>query len=238
MAQPFQTTNSYQSSIWSGLTVTYQEEHLLVTSPVPLQTVSSALWGGGLKDEAQYFVNWQVPLTYRCANPVELMREQIEKWGYPTEYTIGLQTAAYIKQASICEAQGDRFSLLCLATAGISNAARAGRLRETFSSYQCGTINLFLFVDGKLTPAAMVNGLIIATEAKAAALQDLHIRDEEAEIATGTTTDALVLAVSQRDTYGEAIHQFAGAATTIGNAIGRLVYQCVVEALSTPSGKR
>jgi adenosylcobinamide hydrolase len=202
-----------------------------------MQVLSSALWGGGLK-VAKNFVNWQVPLTYRSAQPVEWMREQIVGSGYPTDDTIGLQTAANIQQASIHEEQGDEFILFCLATAGVGNTARAGRLRETFSSYQCGTINLFLFIDGKLTPSAMVNGLIIATEAKAAALQDLRILDEKSEFATGTTTDALVLAVSQRNNNDNAVHQFAGAATTIGNAIGRLVYQCLVEILTLPSRKR
>jgi adenosylcobinamide amidohydrolase len=78
----------------------------------------------------------------------------------------------------------------------------------------------------------MVNGIITATEAKAAALQDLGIRDEDGDLATGTTTDAIVLGVSQSQQYPRP-HLFAGAATTIGNGIGRLVYDAVYTAVST-----
>ena len=81
-----------------------------------------------------------------------------------------------------------------------------------------------------MTAAAMVNAVITATEAKAAALQDLGIVDPlHNAAATGTTTDAIVIAVSQSDRYGVR-HAYAGSATTIGSAIGKAVYDTVYEA--------
>lgn len=214
------------------MTVEYREtDHLLIQSPVSLQTLSSALWGGGM-DEGTHFVNWRVPITYRCEDPVSLMEQQIGQWGYPLEQTIGFQTAAKLTHGAILEEEGDQFRILCCVTAGTGNSARAGKKRETFSAYQCNTINIFLLLDAHLTPAAMVNGIIMATEAKVAALQDLRILDEEGEVATGTTTDAVVLGVSQNSAF-PLPHQFAGAATTVGNAIGRLVYEGVYTAVST-----
>ncbi len=68
---------------------------------------------------------------------------------------------------------------------------------------------------------------------KAAALQDLPIMDKKGQVATGTTTDAMVIAVSQSDVYPYT-HLFAGTATTVGNAIGRVVHQSLYEAAATP----
>lgn len=231
--QPFRRDDTpYRSLNWPGVTVEYKEKnHILIQTPVPVQAVSSALWGGGMA-LGTHFVNWKVPITYRCEDPVALMEQQIHQWGYPVGETIGLQTAAKLTHGAILEEEGDQFRILCCVTAGTGNGARAGKKRETFSAYQCSTINIFLLLDAHLTPAAMVNGIIIATEAKAAALQDLRILDEEGDAATGTTTDAVVLGVSQNKDF-PLPHQFAGAATTVGNAIGRLVYEGVYTAVST-----
>lgn len=233
LLQPFrQGTTQYRSLVWPGVTVDLiNNEYLLLQSPVPLTTFSSAIWGGGM-ERGTHFVNWRVPLSYRCEDPVQLMADQIKKWGYPLEKTIGFQTAAKVTHGAIAEEKGDQYRLFCCVTAGTGNSSRAGKKRETFSAYECHTINIFLFIDGHLTPAAMVNGIITATEAKVAALQDLGIKDEEGDLATGTTTDAIVLGVSQNQAYPRP-HLFAGAATTIGNGIGRLVYETVYTAVST-----
>ncbi|WP_425387713.1 adenosylcobinamide amidohydrolase [Aneurinibacillus terranovensis] len=219
--------STYHSLIWPEVTMTHKDNHLLLQTQQPLTVVSSALWGGGIS-QATHFVNWHVPLDYSAENPVEQMRGHLTGWGYPVSQTVGLQTAASLTSGSVHEENGDQFRIICMATAGTGNSARAGRLRQTFSAYQCGTINIFVLLDARLTPAAMVNGIITATEAKAAALQDLGIRDEHGEIATGTTTDSIVIGCSQNPEY--ASHLFAGVATTVGNSIGRLVYEAVCEA--------
>jgi adenosylcobinamide amidohydrolase len=161
------------------------------------------------------------------------MRNEFERWGYAAEGTIGLLTAAHITHSAFVEEIGDEFKLLVCASAGTGNAARAGLVRETFSAYAPGTINIMIFVDGKMSHSAMVNAVISATEAKSAALDDLNVRDYAHDrVATGTTTDTVLVAASQSDEYVP-IHQYAGAATTIGNAIGRLVYEAVHEAVRT-----
>ncbi|WP_047150420.1 adenosylcobinamide amidohydrolase [Aneurinibacillus tyrosinisolvens] len=231
MTQPFRTGNMHPSLVWPDVSVHYKGDHLLFKTTEVLTVFSNALWQGGMAT-ASHFVNWKVPLNYRSEDPADMMHSQVAAWGYPPDETVGLQTAAKITHASIAEDVGDKFRMICCATAGTRNGARAGRQRETFSAYRCGTINVFLLLDANMTPSAMVNGIVTATEAKTAALQDLNIREESGELATGTTTDAVVLAVSQRQEYGVP-HQFAGAATTIGNAIGRLVYETVYEAVVT-----
>lgn len=230
MAQPFHISTVYRSQVWPDFNIQLRDDHIFAEAGTQFQTISSALWGGGM-GSIRRFINWKVPLDYSCDQPFECMYRQIVEWGYPAEDTIGLQTAASLENASIQEMNGDQFSMLCCATVGTSNAARAGTPRTAFPAYQAGTINIMIWIDAKLTPAAMINGILTATEAKTAALQDLRVQDERGRIATGTTTDSLVLAVTQSERYDRA-HLFAGTATTIGNGIGRLVYRAVYEAFS------
>lgn len=229
--QPFREKNSYQSAVWPGLMMEKKEDHLLFHTPEPVETLSSAVYGGG-HNTASHFINWKVPLDYSATDPTKLMEEMLTEWGYPVSRSIGLQTAAYIHTASVQEVVGDEFRMVCVVTAGVGNRARAGKLRATFPAYQCSTINVFLFIDSSMTQSAVVNSVITATEAKAAALQDLEIFDEDGEYATGTTTDSVVVAVSQHSSIYQT-HQFAGVATSIGNAIGCLVYDAIREVVQS-----
>lgn len=226
--QPFRMKDHYISRVWPELSIYKKDDHLLVECSERLDAFSSAIYGGGFQ-KISHFVNWQVPLDYASSDPIDLMKQKIKGWGYPLQQTIGLQTAARIQCASIQEVHGDEFRIVCCVTAGVGNRERAGKKRKTYSAYQCGTINTFLFIESRLSEAAMINGIITATEAKAAALQDLQITVESGEFATGTTTDSVVLASSQNPHYPT--HLFAGTATTIGNAIGCLVYEATCEAV-------
>ena len=91
--------------------------------------------------------------------------------------------------------------------------------------FRPGTINIILLVDGTLTPAAMVNAVLTATEAKTRALFELGVRCPDGGPATGTTSDAIVVAATGR---GQP-HQFAGTATVVGQMIGRAVYAAVYQ---------
>nr|WP_282446142.1 adenosylcobinamide amidohydrolase [Paenibacillus silvae] len=100
------------------------------------------------------------------------------------------------------------------------------------SSYVPGTINIMLWFNGQITQGAMVNAIQTAIEAKAAALADAGIMDSEnGQTATGTTTDAIVLAVRQTEHESQPLHTYAGTATALGAVIGRLVYDTVTESL-------
>ncbi|UOF89805.1 adenosylcobinamide amidohydrolase [Fodinisporobacter ferrooxydans] len=232
MAQPFrQNTQVYRPKLFPKLSIAFKGDHICFQSAGLLHSYSSALWGGGQK-EADCFVNWKVPLQYQSSDPQRMMCEQLANWGYSIDSSIGLQTAAKLTHASIVEEAGDAFRLLCCTTVGTGNRTRAGKFRKTYSAYRCGTINTFLFIAGHLMDAAMINAIITATEGKTAALQDLKITDDDDQFATGTTTDAIVVA-AERPGHDAPVHRYAGTATTLGNAIGRLVYQTVYEAGST-----
>lgn len=233
MGQPFRSGGAvYHSAVWSGLTLRMHEDRIAIRLPEAVYALSSAIHPGGFSF-ADHIVNWKVPLDYRCDDPVSDLIRRCDDWGSTAERTIGLLTAAKLTHASIQEIEGDKFKLLCCTTSGTRNAARAGLTRETFSAYEPVTINTVVLVDGQMTEAAIVNAVITATEAKAAALQQLGIVEKaNGQPATGTTTDAVVIGVSQRPEW-QAVHAYAGVATTIGCAIGEAVYNTVYEATST-----
>ncbi len=229
MAQPFSIPGTYASKLWPGLVATRHQDHVLIQSPTILHTLSNALIGGGFS-HASRFVNWKVPLAYDDPDPVAAMRNVLQSWHYPQEKTIGLMTAAALTRCAVEEEEGDGFRLFCCTTAGVSNAVRAGQARHTFPAFAPGTINTILLIHGRMTPAAMVNALLTATEAKAAALQELDIRDPgTGDLATGTSTDALVVGASQAE--NAPLHRYAGTATALGHTLSRLVSASIHAAL-------
>ncbi|MNW56299.1 Adenosylcobinamide amidohydrolase [compost metagenome] len=241
MSTPFLTTGEsgiYESGVIPGLKLHRGERHLLLESAEGLDGLGSAVYGGGMVRLSR-MANIYVDRFYNCENPVRDIGVLLKEWGYPAEETAGLLTAVQLRHAAVREESYEDFAVLCCATAGVSNGARAGVKRTTFpASWTPGTINIMLVMDGKMTPAAMVNAVITATEAKAAALADLGVLDAETGlVATGTTTDAVVLGVTQRADWALE-HSYAGTATDIGGAIGRLVYAAVRESLSAAAGER
>ena len=221
---------AYHSKVWPGLLLERREGHLLLELPSEADSISSAVYGGGV-GRLKRAVNQYVSRDYECSNPVQDMQNKLLEWGYPLEDCAGLMTAVPLEHAAVAEADIGSAGIVCCVTAAAGNAARAGSERSVLAAYRPGTINIMLGIDGWLSQSAMVNAVMTATEAKAAALADLGITDSEnGLIATGTTTDAIVLAVSGSRRYA-AEHVYAGTATDLGGAIGRLVYSAVTESL-------
>jgi iron complex transport system ATP-binding protein len=67
-----------------------------------------------------------------------------------------------------------------------------------------------------------------ATEAKTRALHDQQVKDSvTGTIATGTSTDSILIAATQQ---GENL-EYAGTITPLGKVIGKGVYECTVMAI-------
>ncbi|TBL78366.1 hypothetical protein EYB31_15500 [Paenibacillus thalictri] len=207
-----------------------QHNLIRIRSESMLSVLASAIVGGGL-GKADHFINVHVSKDYDCSYPERDMENIIQSHGYPAAGTIGLMTAAYLQNASVQEACGERFGLVVCTTAGVGNAARAGMPRPVYAAYKTGTINIMIFVQGAMTDSALVEAAVAATEAKAAALHDLQVMDANTGlIATGTTSDAIVIGSSPQY-FADAVHLHAGTATALGNAIGRAVYDSVKESV-------
>lgn len=194
---------------------TVEGNHLLLELPAEADGLSSAFYGGGM-NRLERAVNLYVDRNYECSDPVQDMENKLRNWGYSLSGCAGLMTAVPLEHAAVAEEDTGSAGIFVCVIAAAGNAARAGVERNVLAVYRPGTINIMLGIDGRLTPAAMVNAVQTAVEAKAAALADLGITDpENGLIATGTTTDAIVLAVSQSGRYN-AEHVYAGTATDLG----------------------
>jgi iron complex transport system ATP-binding protein len=119
--------------------------------------------------------------------------------------------------------------LLVASTVGTSNAVDAGRSWEREDQpMPIGTINIWIFMEGRLTDEAFVQAMMTATEAKAGALRDYGIKDPvTGTSATGTSTDSICIAATQN---GEEM-RYAGTITPAGKAIGKAVYQTIGTAI-------
>lgn len=205
------------------------QDTLIVSGPRPYRTLSSSLHGGGLQHK-QHLANLQVPHGYRCDDPLRDAAARLERLGLPLGDTAAMMTAADVNDFCEGYAKGDQFELKSYITAGTSNAARAGSRGPTYPGYRAGTINIILVLHARLTEAAMVNTLLTVTEAKTAALQELGVRDPQGRLATGTTTDSVILACTQDESF-HGVHHYTGVATEIGCAIGQTVYETLLACL-------
>jgi adenosylcobinamide amidohydrolase len=200
-----------------------------VRSEDVLTVPSSAPVRGGWC-EADCIVNRRVPVDYHEADPQQDTVRWLIRHGFEPRRTVALMTAARTEDAVLTRVDGEGFCLTALVTAGVGNAVRAGR--PGFSDddrWRPGTINTILLVDGNVTESAMVGAVVTATEAKAAALQDLRVTDSEGNIATGTSTDAVVIARICRTR--DRVHHYAGTVSPLGRAVARAVYDAVAEAV-------
>ncbi|MFD1395825.1 adenosylcobinamide amidohydrolase [Kroppenstedtia eburnea] len=207
-----------------------EKSHLCLSSATPLAVLSSAPVGGG-RGCWRKLVNRHVDKDYRESDPVGETRRWLVENGYDPEQTPTLLTAARVEDASVIKVGDPLVQVAAIVTAGVGNAARMGFPGPVFTDCpDQGTINIILVVDGELTEAAMVNTVITVTEAKAAALQELDVKDGEGRSATGTTTDAVMIASTQRK-RGKYVHAYAGAASPLGQAVGQAVREAVREAV-------
>jgi adenosylcobinamide hydrolase len=197
--------------------------YLLIESGHPLRTLNSAPWGGGFGTH-RVLINRQVHKAYRCDDPLAEMNDFLTARGYEPSEAACMLTAAKVEDAGF-SAMALGVQVCTWVTVGLGNKARAG-MDLPRSALFPGTINIIALIDGCLTDEAMVNAVITATEAKAAALQDLGVRvGDTGPLATGTTTDAVLIAATQR---GLAC-RYAGTATELGYLIGRTVYEAAVQ---------
>ncbi|QHN49713.1 ATP-binding cassette domain-containing protein [Geobacillus stearothermophilus] len=211
-----------------GLRLSFLDDAAVLTAAAPLRVLSSALIGAGFQ-WATHFVNRQVGLDYDCSDAEGDMRRYLEQHGFPPERTVGMMTAVDVRDAVWLQKEGEAFSIAVMATAGVGNAVDAARAwQHQPLAARPGTINMVVVIDGVLTEAAFVQAVMTATEAKAKALADRSVCDPETgTLATGTSTDSLAVAATQT---GQ-VFAYAGTATELGRALGRLVYEATVEAL-------
>lgn len=207
-----------------GLTAAINPEVIVLHSQQTLRVLSSAVVGGGLI-ETRYILNRHVPKNYDHAEPAADLQVFAAQLGIEEPF-VGLMTAVHLDRAQIVTLREKELTVAAVVTAGLSNPTSAG-LSPPVALRRPGTINIILVVEASLSLAAMVNAIMTATEAKTDVLLQHRVLTPENEMATGTSTDSVVVACTGR--RNELL--YAGPATPTGWLIGRCVRQGLEAAL-------
>lgn len=157
--------------------------------------LSSSVLNGGLT-QATRWLNLIVDAdSHTEEHPAGFLSRLCLANGWNAENTVAMMTAASHKSLRVRFASLENESLLVAVTTGLSNARRAGDPADyrqlTAQPTEIGTINMAVVTSASLSTSVMVEALMIATESKAAVLQELNINSTASvEVATGTGTDA------------------------------------------------
>lgn len=194
---------------------------LHLASLSPMRVLSSAVVGAGLT-ATRHLVIVRVPRDYGGSDPARDLREVLAARGI-AEPAVGFLTAAAVDTPRVVVEASGSVRVLAVVTVGLGNLSAAGLSPP--APRHPGTINALIVVDGTMVPGALVNAVITATEAKAAALAARCLRTMEGWPATGTSTDAIAVACTGR---GPEL-PYAGPVTTVGWLIGRAIRRALEE---------
>ncbi|WP_071396459.1 adenosylcobinamide amidohydrolase [Bacillus tuaregi] len=209
-------------------------EYIVLQSPLALRTMSSGVTGSGM-GWYNTFVNRHVDRNYHCDDHREEMSDFLKANGFEPSETVGMMTAVYTKDVVFRHYEEQGFSLMVIVTAGVGNAVDVSKSFEQSYELLPGTINTWLFINGDLTDEAFIQAVMTATEAKVKVMHDMDIRDAQTgTIATGTSTDSILIAATQK---GQML-EFAGSITPLGKLIGKGVYECTKEAIRKSRERR
>jgi adenosylcobinamide hydrolase len=179
-----------------GVDVEIGREAVVVTAAAPLVALSSAIVGGGL-GPARSIVNLHVGKHCAWSDAAARVANYAGARRLPAP-RIGLLTAAWTERAEVAAADGHGVRALVVATVGLSNPVAAGW--SPAAAIVASTINTIVVVDADVEAAALVNLALTVTEAKALVLAEAGITCADGRVASGTSTDAVVVAATGRGT--------------------------------------
>lgn len=210
--------------------MTRTDDACILSSNTALFTLSSAVVGGGFL-QTRTIINRRVPHDYNGTDPASDLQRFASAVGCE-EIFVGMMTGVPMPRMQSATVRHGDATVASVITAGLGNAVASGLSRPT----HClpGTINIVVLIDANLVVEAIVNAVITATEAKTGVLMALGTRTEEGYPATGTSTDAMVIACTGRG----APVPYAGPGTWIGYLIGSCVRLSLAKALSEYKGSQ
>jgi len=208
----------------TGVSVEVGSEAVVVTSVEPLRVLASAVHHGGFA-AARAVVNLRVGKDDPCADPAGLIGAFARRAGVPAPW-VGLLTGAQTERAAQAEESAGGFHALAVVTVGLGNPVAAGR--SPVATWAASTINTIVVVDADPEPAALVNAVITATEVKGLALREAGLLANGGGAASGTSTDAVVIAATGRG----AAARFGGPASEMGWVVARAVHVALERAIA------
>lgn len=207
-----------------GIGVTVTPRGVVVAAVRPLTVISSAVVGGGL-GRARSIVNVHVDTHAPLRDPAATI-DDFCRTAHVSRPVVGLLTAAWTDEARIASASVGDVTAMIVTTVGLSNRIAAGL--PAAMPVAASTINIIAVVDADVTPAALVNLALTVTEVKTAMLRDADVRCDDGTPATGTSTDAVVVAATGRGPRAP----FGGPATPAGAAVARAARTALSEGIA------
>ncbi len=205
-----------------GIEIEVGRDAVWVRSAEPLRVVSSAFVGGDL-GTTRHILNMHWPHDWREDLDAELAAFA-RRLGIAEPF-VGLMTAAATHEAAAVTEAADGVAVTAVATVALGALVSAGVSPP--GPWRPATINTVVLLDARLEPAAAVNGVITATEAKVAALTEAGVVTRDGAPATGTVTDAVVVAWTDR---GPRL-PYLGPAAPGGWLVARAVRRAVLEGI-------
>lgn len=198
-----------------GVEIEIDPEAVVIRADSLLRVVSSAVVGGGFR-HARAIVNLHVPKNFPCDDPEGELSVFARRRGVPSPY-VGLMTSAWTEKTERVVEAANGIMACAVVTVGLGNPVEAGR--SSVAGWQPSTINTIVVIDAAPEPGALVNAVITVTEVKALVLAEAGIRGPEGSLASGTSTDAVVIAATGRGPRC----RFGGPVSDLGWVLARAV---------------
>jgi adenosylcobinamide hydrolase len=205
----------------AGVEVEIGPEAVVVWAEPPLMVLSSAIAGGGL-GRARAIVNLHVDRNCPWEDAERRLGPFVERRRLPAPW-VGLLTAAWTERAQVAAESAHGLQALIVATVGLSNPVAAGWSPPVTGPP--GTINTIVVVDAAVEPAALVNLALTVTEVKTLVLASAGLRCADGTGASGTSTDAVVVAATGRGVTA----RFGGPISDAGWVVARAARTALAE---------
>jgi adenosylcobinamide amidohydrolase len=209
-------------AVIDGVEVAIDSEAVVVTAARSLTVLSSAVVGGG-PGRARAIVNLHVDQHCPWSDAARRLDAFATRRGLPAP-RVGLLTAAWTERAQVVARSTRGLSALVVATVGLGNVVAAG-WSPAATTPTPGTINTIVVVDADVEPAALVNLALTVTEVKTLVLVAAGLCCEDGRAASGTSTDAVVVAATGR---GPAV-RFGGPISDAGWVVARATRTALAE---------
>ncbi|MDR2339228.1 MAG: adenosylcobinamide amidohydrolase [Deltaproteobacteria bacterium] len=225
----------------------------------PHTVLSTSRAGGGYREDVTVLFNHQScepgghghgKASKGYTDPEGYMADICAEHGLPASESASLSTAANMHLVAVKERSFKELTVIAAVTGGVEgNAGRAGDPAvgyegpegyesvspDSGSVPKPGTINTLLFINKPLNPGALVRTVMMATEAKTAALQELNVNSRYSDgLATGTGTDQIGVAAKKEPGYPELTN--AGKHSKLGELIGLTVKEATKAVLVRQNG--
>lgn len=178
---------------------------------------------------ADTIINHQVMLDDRAAveHPRQYLNQLTKLLRLNSRTVVAMMTGAAVRKTGYAIARRGDWAVGAWCTAGCSNALRIGD--PATAGTTPGTINLAVAINQRLSAAALVEALAMATEARVIAVYEAGIVSTRTrQPATGTGTDCIVVA---SPSHGARAHHYCGKHTLLGELIGKAVLRSCRKAL-------